>query len=49
MASHQAIFSLYNAMSFFVVASTVKPFRVAPVELVDYLMEKLFTQPDALK
>jgi hypothetical protein len=27
-------------MSFFVVAGTVKPFRVAPVELVDYLLLK---------
>jgi len=28
-------------MSFFVVAGTVKPFRVAPVELVDYLLGKI--------
>jgi len=27
-------------MSFFVVALTVKPFRVAPVEPVDYLLGK---------
>jgi len=33
-------FSLYSTLSFFVVAGTVKPLLVSPVELVDYLMLK---------
>jgi len=33
--------SLYNIVSFFVVAGMVKPFQVAPVELVDYPLLKI--------
>ena len=36
----EATSSFYNIMSFFVVAVTVKPIRVSPVELVDYLLLK---------
>jgi hypothetical protein len=37
---HQATAPFYSIMSFFVVAGTVKPIRVSPVELVDYLLGK---------
>ena len=37
---HQAMFIVHHYVFFFVVAGTVKPFRVALVELVDYLLGK---------
>jgi len=40
----EATVSFYSIVSFFVVAGTVKPIPVSPVELVDYLLVKLFTQ-----
>jgi len=38
----EATVSFYSIVSFFVVAGTVKPIPVSPVELVDYLLVKLF-------
>jgi len=38
----EATVSFYSIVSFFVVAGTVKPIPVSPVELVDYLWVKLF-------
>ncbi|TSC93924.1 MAG: hypothetical protein Athens101428_485, partial [Candidatus Berkelbacteria bacterium Athens1014_28] len=36
----------YSAVSFFVVAGTVKPIQVSPVELVDYLLGKTIYFPN---
>jgi len=41
--AYQATHTLYNIMSLFLgIYVTVEPFQVAPVELVDYLLGKLF-------